>query len=290
MHGTIDLPPLQRAADLLPASLDEKDRSIEVVWSAGARVRRQPFFGEPFDEELSMDPAQVHLERLNAGAPLLKVHDRFALEAVIGSVVPGTARIENGRGVARVRFSEREDVAPIWNDIRSGHLRAVSVGYQVQRYEITRPSNGPELWRAVDWTPFEISAVPVGADPAAGFRSVDRLMPCVVDRDDATPSQENHHGKCTGQAGCARPERDRRTPFARDPRSQGGRIGKAITSGRTSGQACSGSGRDPCADASRPHGGSAGCPRSGNRARAGLDDLRSRRPGSGWSAPFPTIW
>ncbi|MBV6486686.1 MAG: hypothetical protein GHHEDOFH_00621 [Pseudorhodoplanes sp.] len=186
MQGTIDLPPLQRAADILPATLDEKDRSIEVVWSTGARVRRQPFFGEPFDEELSMDPAEVHLDRLNAGAPLLKVHDRFALEAVIGSVVPGTARIENGRGLARVRFSEREDVTPVWNDIRSGHVRAVSVGYQVQRYEITRPTNGPELWRAVDWTPFEISAVPVGADPAAGFRSVDHLMPCVLDRDDAT--------------------------------------------------------------------------------------------------------
>jgi hypothetical protein len=186
MHGTIDLPPLQRAAAILPASLDEKDRSIEVVWSTGARVRRQPFFGEPFDEELSMDPDEVHLDRLNAGAPLLKVHDRFALEAVIGSVVPGTARIENGRGLARVRFSEREDVTPVWNDICSGHIRAVSVGYQVQRYEITRPNNGPELWRAVDWTPFEISAVPVGADPAAGFRSVDYLMPCVLDRDDAT--------------------------------------------------------------------------------------------------------
>lgn len=186
MHGTIDLPPLQRAADILPATLDEKDRSIEVVWSTGARVRRQPFFGEPFDEELSMDPAEVHLDRLNAGAPLLKVHDRFALEAVIGSVVPGTARIENGRGLARVRFSERDDVTPVWNDVRGGHIRAVSVGYQVQRYEITRPTNGPELWRAVDWTPFEISAVPVGADPAAGFRSVDHLMPCVLDRDDAT--------------------------------------------------------------------------------------------------------
>ncbi|MBX9926636.1 MAG: HK97 family phage prohead protease [Hyphomicrobiaceae bacterium] len=189
MHGTIDLPALMRAADLLPATLDEKDRSIDVIWSTGTRVRRQPLFGEPFDEELSMDPAQVHLDRLNAGAPLLKVHDRFALEAVIGSVVPGTARIENGRGLARVRFSEREDVAPIWNDIRSGHLRAVSIGYQVQRYEITRPSNGPELWRAVDWTPFEISAVSVGANPAAGFRSVDRLMPCVLDRDDATTSR-----------------------------------------------------------------------------------------------------
>ncbi|MFN8703035.1 MAG: peptidase U37, partial [Rhodospirillales bacterium] len=75
MHGTIALPAIRRAADLLPATLDEQDRSIEVVWSTGARVRRQPLFGEPFDEELSMDPSSVRLERLNAGGPLLKVHD-----------------------------------------------------------------------------------------------------------------------------------------------------------------------------------------------------------------------
>ena len=186
MRDTIELPAFRRAADLLPTTIDEGDRSIDVVWSTGARVRRQPFFGEPFDEELSMDPGHVRLERLNGGAPLLKVHDRFALESVIGSVVPGTARIENGRGLARVRFSDREDVAPIWTDIQDGHIRAVSIGYQVQRYEISKPANSPELWRAVDWTPFEISAVPVGADPAAGFRAVDPVMPCVVIRDGAT--------------------------------------------------------------------------------------------------------
>jgi hypothetical protein len=189
MHGTINLPALTRAADLLPTTLDDEDRSIEVVWSTGARVRRRPFFGEPFDEELSMDPAHVRLDRLNNGAPLLKVHALDEIEAVIGSVVPGTARIESGRGIARVRLSEREDVEPIWEDIRNGHIRAVSIGYQVHRYEVTRSDNGPELWRAVDWTPFEISAVPVGADPAAGFRSTDRLSPCVVTSDNAALSR-----------------------------------------------------------------------------------------------------
>lgn len=186
MHGTIELPAMRRAADLLPATIDEQDRSIEVVWSTGARVRRQPLFGEPFDEELSMDPGSVRLDRLNAGGPLLKVHDTRTLDAVIGSVVPGSARIDQGRGVARVRFSEREDVNVIWADVQAGHLRAVSIGYQVHRFEVSRPANAPEVWRAVDWTPFEISAVPVGADPAAGFRSVDPLSPCVVDRDDAS--------------------------------------------------------------------------------------------------------
>ena len=189
MHGTIELPALRRAADILPSTLNEGDRSIEVVWSTGSRVRRQPLFGEPFDEELSMDAGNVRLERLNAGAPLLKVHELRTLDAVIGSVVPGSARVENGRGIARVRFSERDEVTPIWNDISGGHIRAVSIGYQVHRYEVTRPANGPEIWRAVDWTPFEISAVPVGADPAAGFRSIDPLMPCVVHRGDA-PDQD----------------------------------------------------------------------------------------------------
>jgi len=188
MHGTLDLPALRRAADLVLASFDEADRSVELVWSTGARVRRQPLFGEPFDEELSLDPAHVRLERLNGGAPLLKVHDMGTLDAVIGSVVPGTARIENSRGIARVRFSDRAEVEPILADIRAGHLRAVSIGYQVHRFEVSRLAAGPELWRAVDWTPFEISAVPVGADPAAGFRSAEPLSPCVLVRRDAASS------------------------------------------------------------------------------------------------------
>ena len=182
MNGTLELPALRRAADLLPATINPQERSIEVVWSTGARVRRQPLFGDPFDEELSMDPKSVHLERLNAGAPLLKLHDLQALESVIGSVIPGTARIEKGLGIARVSFSERDDVEPIWDDVMAGHIRAVSIGYQVHRYEVSQVANGPDVWRAVEWTPFEISAVPVGADPAAGFRSIEPLLPCTVNR------------------------------------------------------------------------------------------------------------
>ncbi len=195
MTRNIDLPPLTRAADLLPASIDAAERTIDVVWSTGARVRRTPFFGDPFDEELAMDPRAVRLDRLNAGAPLLKVHDASALDSVIGSVVPGSARIENGRGIARVRFSDRTEVEPLWKDVEAGHIRAVSIGYQVHRFEVTKQAGAPELWRAVDWTPFEISAVPIGADPAAGFRAEKSsesslpLHPCVVHRADA-PTQE----------------------------------------------------------------------------------------------------
>ncbi|MFD1912040.1 prohead protease/major capsid protein fusion protein [Halodurantibacterium flavum] len=189
MNTMIELPAMRRSAELAPNTADADSRTVEVVWSAGARVRRASFFGERYDEELSLDPAHVRLDRLNAGAPFLKVHELDTLDAVIGSVVPGSARIENGRGIALVRISERADVEPIWRDIQAGHIRAVSIGYQVHRFDISKPDGGRELWRAVDWTPFEVSAVPVGADPAAGFRAKGEHHDCVLHRRDA-PTQE----------------------------------------------------------------------------------------------------
>ncbi len=185
MDTMIELPAMRRSAELAPNTADADNRTVEVVWSAGARVRRATFFGEPYDEELSLDPAHVRLDRLNAGARFLKVHELDTLDAVIGSVVPGSARIENGRGIALVRISERADVEPIWRDIQAGHIRAVSIGYQVHRFDISKPDGARELWRAVDWTPFEVSAVAVGADPAAGFRAQHPLHDCVLHRRDA---------------------------------------------------------------------------------------------------------
>ncbi|SFB94314.1 prohead protease/major capsid protein fusion protein [Tropicimonas isoalkanivorans] len=189
MDTMIELPAMRRSAELAPNTADADSRTVEVVWSAGARVRRATFFGEPYDEELSLDPAHVRLDRLNAGAPFLKVHELDTLDAVIGSVVPGSVRIENGRGIAQVRISERADVEPIWRDIQAGHIRAVSIGYQVHRFDVSKPDGGRELWRAVDWTPFEISAVPVGADPAAGFRAKGEHHDCVLHRRDAETSE-----------------------------------------------------------------------------------------------------
>ena len=189
MDTMIELPALRRSAELAPNSADTDARTVEVIWSAGARVRRSTLFGEPYDEELSLDPTHVRLDRLNAGAPFLKVHEIDTLDAVIGSVVPGSARVENGCGIALVRISERADVEPIWRDIQAGHIRAVSIGYQVHRFEVSKPEAARELWRAVDWTPFEVSAVPVGADPAAGFRAQSPLHDCVLHRRDVPHTQ-----------------------------------------------------------------------------------------------------
>src|SRR5690606_24529723 len=86
-----------------------------------------------------------------------------------------------------------------------------SVGYRVHRYEIEKRDGQPELWRAVDWEPIEISAVPIGADPGAHVRAGDAApMPCVlVRRDDpaAPPAAQPQRSEMPEQ----------QTPVAGDP-------------------------------------------------------------------------
>lgn len=179
-----------RLADLsAPASMDAEARTVDVVWSTGAAVKRRDLFtGEQFVEVLDLSGA--NLDRLNAGAPFLKMHESYDLRSVIGSVVPGSARVDGSEAVATIRMSDREDVADIWSDIQAGHVRAVSIGYQVERFVVEKMDGQPDVWRAVDWTPYEISAVVIAADPDAMFRAADAQIkkPCYLTR--AIPATE----------------------------------------------------------------------------------------------------
>ena len=174
-RAPVDLP-LQTRADvrLMPESVDAERRTVEVVWSTGAAVRRRdPWTGKRYDEVLSLEETHVDLSRLNGGAPLLNTHGAWDLRDVIGVVERAWIAREGEAlvGRATVRFSDRADVEPIWRDVASGIVRNVSVGYAVRSYEITETDGQPPVWRAVDWQPLELSAVPIGADAAAGFRA-----------------------------------------------------------------------------------------------------------------------
>ena len=167
---------VQTRADvrLMPESVDAERRTVELVWSTGAAVRRRdPWTGKRYDEVLSLEEAHVDLSRLNGGAPLLNTHGAWDLRDVIGVVERAWIAREGEAlvGRATVRFSDRADVEPIWRDVASGIVRNVSVGYAVRSYEITETDGQPPVWRAVDWQPLELSAVPIGADAAAGFRA-----------------------------------------------------------------------------------------------------------------------
>ncbi|MEO5347177.1 MAG: Mu-like prophage major head subunit gpT family protein [Magnetococcus sp. YQC-9] len=181
MPETIDMPMQSRAASFVPGSANLEARTVELVWSTGAAVRRRDWRNEPFDEVLSLEPGHVDLSRLNTGAPLLNTHWNVSLGGVLGVVE--RAWIEGGIGKALVRFSLREDVADIFKDVCDGILRNISVGYNVRKYEVMEESGQVPQWRAVEWIPLELSVVPIGADPGAGFRSQELTRtPCLMIR------------------------------------------------------------------------------------------------------------
>ena len=152
-----------------PATVDRAARTVEVVWSTGARARN---FVAPLGmitEELDMSPGAVRMDGLQSGrAPVLNSHRRGDARDVVGRVL--AAGLQDGRGTATLQFSAADDVEPLWQRIADGTLRSVSVGYRVHRYEqVTDPRDGT-VHRAVDWEPYEISVVPVPVDPAAAVR------------------------------------------------------------------------------------------------------------------------
>lgn len=186
---TAKLTQLGRTAEVRASTIDEEARTVEVTWTTGASVPRyMPGLGRVM-EKLEVSDAAVRLDRLNNGAPFLNTHSDWSLRDVIGVVE--RAWIDGEEGRALIRFSEREEVNDIWNDVRTGILRNISVGYRVHRYEVIE-GEGETCTRVIarDWEPREISAVPIGADDLAGFRSADDENPCQFMR--ATPASSSN--------------------------------------------------------------------------------------------------
>jgi hypothetical protein len=185
-NNRIDMPMQTRLAPI--GTINKETRTVSLVWSTGARVKRREYIGwdgehRDYWEELSLDPAHVRMGRLTNGAPLLNTHNRWNLESVIGVVE--SASLRAGEGLAEVRFSAREDVEPIFQDVSNKIIRNVSAGYVTHKIEKLPPderSEGLPIHRAIDWEPMELSLVPIGADGGAGVRAEQqqRMYPCEI--------------------------------------------------------------------------------------------------------------
>lgn len=171
-----------RAGTLAPSSFDASERTVELVWTTGSPViRHDPNTGEQFTERLSLEPGAIRLDRLNNGAAVLDAHEAARLSDQIGVVVPGSARVENGRGVARIQLSARPEVAGLVADISAGIIRNISVGYQVHAWQRQEAAPGARPVRlAVDWEPFELSFVPIPADPSTQTRKNNQMIEAPV--------------------------------------------------------------------------------------------------------------
>lgn len=193
---------MRRAAEFQPASYNAADNSLELVWSVGAAGTRFDWLdGGFYIESLSMEPGAIRLERLNAGACLLDSHATRSLASVLGSVVPGSARVEGGQGLARVRLASTPDVADTNQKIIYGHIRNVSVAYHVHKFERTEtPGETPKM-HAIDWEPVEISMVTVPFDAAAQVRSAGDVMPEIIEtQTDDTPTPRSRQRTAVTEA------------------------------------------------------------------------------------------
>lgn len=142
-------------------------RQAELSLSSEEPCRR--WFG---NEILSHDAEAVDLSRLQEIGVVLFNHDR---DRVIGRVLDVRLDEVTRKLRATIQFDEDEESERIYQKVRSGTLRGVSVGYAVDVWESVeagaKSSNGRFTGPcevATRWTPYELSIVSVPADATVG--------------------------------------------------------------------------------------------------------------------------
>lgn len=184
------------------SSIDAEARTVDLVWTTGASVRRRRYDWESgrvlnYDEILVVSEKAVDLSRLNAGAAVLDSHDTWSTQSQVAVVE--RAAIEGGQGIATVRFPRPgvdESADRLFALVADKIVRNVSVGYAIDKVRIEKSETAGEVekWFVERWTPYEISFVTIGADPGAQVRSAppDRLFPFeIVNR--AQPANQEVH-------------------------------------------------------------------------------------------------
>jgi hypothetical protein len=160
---------LTRAAMINPSSVDMEKREFTISFASEYPVLMQWY--ETFYEVLTMQGMRT--ERLDSGAPFLDNHNRYGSvsDNVLGVVIEHWR--EGDKAYAKIKLSKRAELDSLLQDIQDGIVRNISCGYRVHKYEETPRAVGVTIptYRAVDWEPMEISAVPVGADPTVSVRS-----------------------------------------------------------------------------------------------------------------------
>lgn len=146
-------------------AVEGKDRTFRLSFSSEEPYDR--WFGP---EILEHTDEAVDLTRLNTIGVLLYNHDR---DAVIGKIEK--AWLENGRGEAEITFDSDDESEKIYQKVKGGTLKGVSVGYVVDEFEEVMPGKQSKDGKYVgpcsvakSWTPYEISIVSVPADPTVG--------------------------------------------------------------------------------------------------------------------------
>ena len=163
----------QQYRTLQVVKVNEESRSVNISFSSENPVKR---WGA--DEILDHSIGCCDLSRLQNIGVCLFNHD---YNKVIGRI--SDVKIDANRGLATITFDEDEQSDIIWQKVKNGTLRGISVGYTVDDYtyiaEGTKSLDGRftgECYLVTRWTPLEISVVSVPADASVGIgRSMDYM-------------------------------------------------------------------------------------------------------------------
>lgn len=160
-------------------SLGDEDRKFRLSFSSEEPYKR--WFGQ---EILDHSDGCVDITRLQSIGCVLYNHNR---DYVVGKVTK--VWIENNRGEAEIEFDTDEEAEKIYQKVKTGTLKGVSVGYIVDVWEevvsnkqsIDGRFTGP-CSIAKKWSPYEISIVSVPADASVGVgREMGETSRCSLD-------------------------------------------------------------------------------------------------------------
>lgn len=156
---------LERALIVDRSAIDEEARTAWLAFASETPYER--WWGI---EILDCVATSIRQTRMRSGANLLCDHNTSDVVGVIESVEIGADRVVR----ALVRFGKSARAEEVWQDVKDGIRRNVSVGYMIHKAQLVETVEGVETYRVTDWEPFEISLVSVPADATVGVgRSAD---------------------------------------------------------------------------------------------------------------------
>jgi HK97 family phage major capsid protein/HK97 family phage prohead protease len=136
-------------------------RQVEASLSSEAPVDRGGYL-----EILDHGADAVDLGRAKDGLPLLAHHDTSDVIGIVENI-----RVVAGKLRGMLRFGKSRRALEVWEDVKDGILRNVSIGYAVKK------SATPEgnTVRVLSWELLEASLVAIPADPSVGVNRTRKM-------------------------------------------------------------------------------------------------------------------
>lgn len=145
-----------RAEDLSADVINEEEMTAKLTASSEYEAKRWGY-----TEILMHGKDNVRLDRIAEIGCVLLNHQSDERAASILSV-----RLVNRKLEFEIKFLSTQRGKDAFIEVKEGALRGVSIGYRVHVWEV---NDDDDIYRAIDWEPYEISLTPIPVDPTVGI-------------------------------------------------------------------------------------------------------------------------